>query len=79
MSSYIQREAFLPIYFDPGYGFLLPTVDAIELPQSRFIIPTHFNDINHETFMSEYSILVENPNSENLNFAYYTSRVFKIC
>lgn len=74
--------AFLPIFFDPGYGplneSLLLTVDAIELLQPRFTNPIHFNDINRETFMSEYSILVENPNCEILNFAYYTSQVFEI-
>ncbi|MHA2351712.1 MAG: MBL fold metallo-hydrolase [Candidatus Thorarchaeota archaeon] len=74
--------AFLPIYFDPGYGplneSLLPTIDAIELLQPRFTIPVHFNDINREIFISEYSILIENPDCEILNWVIYTSRIFEL-
>jgi L-ascorbate metabolism protein UlaG (beta-lactamase superfamily) len=74
--------AFLPIYFDPFRGplneSLMPVVDAIELIQPQFTIPTHFNDIYRETFISEYAILVENPNCEILNYAHFTSRTFEI-
>ena len=73
--------AFLPIYFDPGLGTLneslLPIVDAIDLLQPRFVIPTHFNDANRETFISEYSILVESPTTEILNLPYYSTRIFE--
>jgi hypothetical protein len=74
--------AFLPIYFDPGYGplseSLHPVVEAIELLQPNFTIPFHFNDYTRTTFFSDYSFLVENPNCEILNFAHFTSRTFEL-
>ncbi len=73
--------AFLPIYFDPGYGALneslLPIVDAIDLLQPRIVIPTHFAELYREIFNSEYSILVESPTTEILNLPYYTTRIFE--
>lgn len=74
--------AFLPIYFDPGYGALNeslhPVVDAINLIQPNYTIPTHFTELNRETFSSEYSILVENPSCEILNLPFFTSQTFAI-
>jgi L-ascorbate metabolism protein UlaG (beta-lactamase superfamily) len=74
--------AFLPIYFDPGYGALneslLPVVDAIDLLQPNYTIPTHFTDADRETFISEYCVLIENPSCEILNFSFFTSRTFVI-
>jgi len=73
--------AFLPIYFDPGYGAinesLLPIVDAIDMIQPRIVIPTHFNALTHETFFTEYSILVENTITEILNIPYYTTLIYE--
>ena len=74
--------AFLPIYFDPGLGSLneslLPIVNAINTIQPRIIIPTHFTDANLETFMTEYTILVESPSTEILNLPYYTIVTYEI-
>lgn len=74
--------AFLPIYFDPGYGALneslLPVVDAINTIQPNYTIPTHFTDANRETFITEYSILVTNPSCEILNLPFFTSRTYVI-
>jgi len=72
--------AFIAIFNDPGYGplnaSLLPAVDAINLLQPRITIPVHFTNPNRETFISEYSILVESPDCEILNWEYYTTRIF---
>jgi L-ascorbate metabolism protein UlaG (beta-lactamase superfamily) len=74
--------AFLPIYFDAGLGALnaslLPIVDTINMIQPTYTILTHFTDPNRETFMSEYSMLIENPDCEILNYAYFTSHTFDI-
>jgi L-ascorbate metabolism protein UlaG (beta-lactamase superfamily) len=72
--------AFLPIYFDPGLGSLnaslIPIVDSINMIQPHYAIPTHFTDPNREIFITEYSILVDCPNCEILDWPYYTSRIF---
>lgn len=74
--------AFLPIYFDPGYGpvneSLYPVVEAIELLQPHYTIPCHFNDFTRTLFFSDYSILIEDHSCEILNWAYFTSRVFEL-
>ncbi|MHA1964899.1 MAG: MBL fold metallo-hydrolase [Candidatus Thorarchaeota archaeon] len=74
--------AFLPIYFDPGFGALneslLPIVEAINVIQPNYTIPTHFNDVNREIFISEYSILIENPSCEILNYPFFSSHTFLI-
>jgi len=74
--------AFLPIYYDPGYGplneSLYPIVEAIELLQPNYTIPVHFNDYTHLMFFSEYSILVDNPNCEILEWEWFDSRVFEL-
>lgn len=74
--------AYLPIYFDPGLGALnaslLPIVDSIDMIQPRTTILTHFTTNNLETFISEYSILVETSSCEILNLQYFTSRTFEI-
>lgn len=73
--------AFLPIYWDPGFGplnaSLLPIVDSIDLLRPKTTIPTHFFDLYRETFISEYSILVENPDCEILNLEYWTTLTFE--
>lgn len=73
--------AFLPIYFDFGYGplneSLLPIVDAIDMIQPRIVIPMHFTDANREIFISEYSILVENTITEILNLPYFTTLIYE--
>lgn len=72
--------AFLPIYFDVGFGVLneslLPIVEAIDMIQPRFVIPTHFTNPNRAIFIDEYSILVENTITEILNLPYFTTRIF---
>ena len=72
--------AFLPIYFDGGYGALneslLPTVGATDILQPRYVIPMHYVDPNLEIFMSEYSILIENTDCEILALPYFTSFTF---
>ena len=72
--------AFLPIYFDPGLGplneSLLPIVESIDMIRPRTTILTHFTNPNRETFISEYSILVEYTDGEILNLEYYTTRIF---
>ena len=74
--------AFLPIYFDPGLGALnaslLPIVDSIDMIQPRTTILTHFTTNNLETFISEYSILIETSSCEILDLPYFTSRIFEI-
>ena len=73
--------AFLPIYFDPGYGplneSLLPIVDAIDMIQPRIVIPMHFTDANREIFISDYSILVENTITDILNLPYFTTLIYE--
>ena len=73
--------ALLPIYFDPGFGdlneSLLPIVDAIDMIQPRFVIPTHFTDPYREIFITEYSILVENTVTEIMNLSYFTLLIFR--
>ena len=73
--------AFLPIYFDPGFGplneSLLPIVEAIDMIQPRIVIPTHFTDPNREIFIDEYSILVENTITETLNLPYFSTVVYE--
>ncbi|MFW9870702.1 MAG: MBL fold metallo-hydrolase [Candidatus Thorarchaeota archaeon] len=74
--------AFLPIYWDTGYGplneSLLPIVDAIDLLQPKTTIPTHFFDIYRETFITEYSILVQSPDCEILNLEYWTTCTYEL-
>ncbi|MFW9787739.1 MAG: MBL fold metallo-hydrolase [Candidatus Thorarchaeota archaeon] len=72
--------AFLPIYFDGGLGdlnaSLYPIVQSINVIQPTYTIPTHFAGDNRETFLSEYSILVENPTNEILDVPYFTFLTF---
>jgi L-ascorbate metabolism protein UlaG (beta-lactamase superfamily) len=72
--------AFLPIYYDFGYGplneSLIPIVDVINLLEPRTTIPMHYIDLYRETFFTEYSILVENPACEILNLDYHTTVTF---
>jgi len=74
--------AILSINFDPTWGrlneSLLPIVDAIDSIQPRFTIPVNTIDIVRETFISEYSILVESPDCEVLNLGYWTDYTFEI-
>ena len=73
--------AFLPIYFDTGYGAInesmQPIVDVIDLVQPRIVIPTHFNIITHDAFFADYSILVESTVTEILDISYYTWLVYE--
>lgn len=73
--------AFLPIYFDPGFGALneslLPIVEAIDMIQPTIVIPTHFTDLNREIFIDEYCILIENTVTEVLNLSYFTTVVYE--
>lgn len=72
--------AFLPIYFDPGLGALneslLPIVDAINTIRPRSIILTHYIGAIRETFISEYSILVDDSECEILDIEYWTDLIF---
>jgi L-ascorbate metabolism protein UlaG (beta-lactamase superfamily) len=72
--------AFLPIYFDPGWGplneSLLPIVDAINTIQPKYTIPMHYMGGNFDIFMSEYSILIEHTECEVLGLQYFTTLVF---
>jgi L-ascorbate metabolism protein UlaG (beta-lactamase superfamily) len=74
--------ALIPIFNDPGFGLLnvslLQTVDAINLLQPSFTIPFHFQELNRQTFLSEYSTLVENPDCEILDVVYWTTIVFEV-
>ena len=74
--------AFIPIFNDPGYGplneSLLQAVDAINLLQPQSIIPFHFLEVNRQTFLSEYTILVENPECEVLDVPYWTTLVYEV-
>ena len=72
--------AFLPIYWDPGFGGLnesfLPIVDAVETIQPDYLIPTHFAGTLLETFMTDFGTQVENNNCVILDLAYFESYAF---
>jgi L-ascorbate metabolism protein UlaG (beta-lactamase superfamily) len=73
--------AFIPIFNDPGFGALneslLQTVDAINILQPRLTIPCHFQELNRQTFLSEYTALIDNTECEILDVAYWTTLVFE--
>jgi L-ascorbate metabolism protein UlaG (beta-lactamase superfamily) len=74
--------AFIPIFNDPGFGplneSLLQTVNAIDILQPRLTIPCHFQELNRQIFLSDYSILVENPECEILDVPYWTTLVYEV-
>jgi len=73
--------AFLPIYFDPGYGVkdesLAPIIQAIEVLKPDYCIPTHWYFDDNQLFMEEYvPLLVDDCDVVNLDF--FESYVFSV-
>jgi len=73
--------AFLPIYYDPGYGAknesLAPIIQAIEVLKPNYCIPTHWYFDDNQLFMEEYvPLLVDDCEVMNLDF--FESYVFSV-
>lgn len=73
--------AFLPIYFDPGYGekeeSLAPIIQAIEVLKPEYCIPTHWYFDDNELFMQEYvPLLVDD--CVVMNIGFFESYVFSV-
>ncbi|MHA1904342.1 MAG: MBL fold metallo-hydrolase [Candidatus Thorarchaeota archaeon] len=73
---------FLPIYWDPFFGgyneSFLPVVDAIETIQPDYLVPTHFQSAQLETFVSTFGTQVEDYNCVLLDLAYFESYSFQL-
>ncbi|MHA1638008.1 MAG: MBL fold metallo-hydrolase [Candidatus Thorarchaeota archaeon] len=73
--------ALLAIYFDPGYGplnnSLLPIIEAIEMIQPEYCIPTHMYNHDDEIFMDEY-VPTLTDDCEVMNIGFYGFRVFSL-
>ncbi len=71
--------AFLPIYYDPGYGSkegsLSPIIQVIEEIQPDYCIPTHWYDEDNVLFMEEYVPLLED-DCEVMNLNFWQWHVF---
>ena len=73
--------AFLPIYFDPGYGpkdeSLAPIIQVIEVLKPDYCIPTHWYYDDNELFMQEYvPLLVDD--CVVMNIGFFESYVFNV-
>ena len=73
--------AFLPIYFDPGYGVknesLAPIIQVIETIKPDYCIPTHWYFSDNELFMQDYVPLLED-DCEVMNLGFFESHVFNV-
>jgi len=73
--------AFLPIYYDPGYGgkneSLAPIIQVIEVIKPVYCIPTHWYDEDNVLFMQDYVPLLED-DCEVLNLGFFESYVFSV-
>ncbi|MFW9968510.1 MAG: MBL fold metallo-hydrolase, partial [Candidatus Thorarchaeota archaeon] len=74
--------AFLPIYWDSAMGLLevslIPIVDVVEMIQPKNMVPTHYNTFENDTFISDYSLQIEDAGCAILNLAFFESVTFSI-
>jgi L-ascorbate metabolism protein UlaG (beta-lactamase superfamily) len=74
--------AYLPIYWDGAMGLvevsLIPIVEVVETIQPKNMVPTHYTAFENDTFISDYSLQIENAGCEILNRAFFESFTFAI-
>ncbi|MHA1926256.1 MAG: MBL fold metallo-hydrolase [Candidatus Thorarchaeota archaeon] len=74
--------AFLPIYWDGAMGLidvsLSPIVEVVETIRPKNLVPTHYNTFENDTFISDYSLQIENAGCTILNLAFFESFTFTV-
>ncbi len=80
--SEVFDVAFLPIYWDGAMGSidasLVPIVEVVEAIQPKNIVPTHFSAYENDTFITDYSLQIEDAGCAILSLAPYESIVFPV-